>query len=112
MSSQSKYGSSALSKSLNSSLFGIPASLPDGWAQVSISLSTLPTHSPVALRLLSVMAGGTGPKPAVCSALTNSQSHASAVLSFLPHPTLSDQSQHPRVILKEAGAHRGSIWPK
>lgn len=54
MASQARHGFAPLSRSVNYSLFGISAFLPDCWniaesgAQVSISLSILRAHSPVA----------------------------------------------------------------
>lgn len=75
--------------------------LPEGRALVSTSLSTpvptvqrclWPARRVLALMSLTVPSTArTGPKPAVCSALINSQSHFPLVLSSPPHLTLCDQ---------------------
>ena len=113
MASQARHGFSPLSRSVNYSLFGISAFLPDCWnipesgAQVSISLSTLRAHSPVATQC-----DAQQDWPQTCCVLS-SYSFTKPFLTcpFIPSSSDPDQHQCPQVTLKEAGAHRGSALP-
>lgn len=113
MASQARHGFSLLSRSLNYSLFGIFAFLPDCWnlpesgAQVFISLSSLRAHSPVATQR-----DAQRDWPQTCCVLSSpSLTQPFLTSPFVPSSSDPDQRQRPRVTLKEVGAHRGSALP-
>lgn len=113
MASQARHGFAPLSRSVNYSLFGISAFLPDCWniaesgAQVSISLSTLRAHSPVATRC---DAQQDWPQT-FCVLSSYSFTKPFLACPFIPSSSDPDQHQCPQVTLKEVGAHRGSALP-
>lgn len=113
MASQARHGFSPLSRSLNYFLFGIFAFLPDCWnlpeggAQVIISLSTLHAHSPVATQR---DAQQDWPQT-YCVLSSHSFTKPFLTCPFIPSSSDPDQHQRPHVTLKEVGAHRGSALP-